>query len=80
MDERKRREIDPTCQMLEECIAEAAKNPHTDEYTISRLEELRDFMLTMSNWYMQVRQWPTSTLVRFLKLGGGVAKLLRLGK
>lgn len=80
MDERKRREIDPTCQMLEECIAQAADNPHTDEYTVSQLKELREFMTTTSNWYTQVRQWPTGTLVRFLKLGGAVAKLLRLGQ
>ncbi len=80
MDERKRREIDPTCQMLDACIAEAGENQQTDEYTVSQLNELRDFMKTTSSWYTQVRQWPTGTLVRFLKLGGGVAKLLRLGR
>ena len=80
LDERKRREIDPTCQMLDQCIAEAAQNAQTDEYTVSQLNELREFMTTTSTWYTQIRQWPTSTLVRFLKLGGRVAQLLRLGR
>ncbi len=80
MDERKRREIDPTCQVLDECIAEAAKANGTDDYTVSRLNELRDFMTTTSSWYTQVRQWPTGILVRFLKLGGKASKILRLGQ
>ncbi|MBC8095914.1 MAG: MarR family transcriptional regulator, partial [Akkermansiaceae bacterium] len=33
LDERKRREIDPTLQLLRECIAEAEKDKETDEYT-----------------------------------------------
>lgn len=80
MDERKRREIDPTCQVLDECIAEAAKANGTDDYTVSRLNELRDFMTTTSSWYTQVRQWPTGILVRFLKFGGKASKILRLGQ
>src|SRR6266699_1482768 len=32
MDERKKREIDPTMRMLHECIADAAKDKATDEY------------------------------------------------
>jgi DNA-binding transcriptional regulator GbsR (MarR family) len=33
LDERKRREIDPTLAVLRECIAEAEKDKATDEYT-----------------------------------------------
>src|SRR5688500_2401518 len=42
LDERKRREIDPTLAMLRECIAEAEKDKETDEYTEERLKQLRD--------------------------------------
>src|SRR3989454_4365477 len=41
LDERKRREIDPTMAMLDECIREAGKG--TDPYTEERLRELHDF-------------------------------------
>ena len=40
LDERKRREIDPTMHMLRECIAEAEKDKETDEYTEQKLKEL----------------------------------------
>src|SRR6266481_5883711 len=33
LDERKRREIDPTVAVLEECMAEAAKDKDTDKHT-----------------------------------------------
>jgi DNA-binding transcriptional regulator GbsR (MarR family) len=79
LNERKRREIDPTMQVLNECIAEAAKDKATDEYTEARLRDLRNFFETTSGWYDQIRQWPTSTLVKFLKLGDKLVKLLGLG-
>src|SRR5262245_59683633 len=43
LDERKRREIDPTLHMLHECIAEAEKDEATDEYTEERLRALAEF-------------------------------------
>src|SRR2546430_2633329 len=36
LDERKKREFDPTMRMLHECIAEAAKDKATDEFTQER--------------------------------------------
>src|SRR5262249_1894239 len=79
LDERKRREIDPTLQMLRECIAEAEKDKATDEYTEERLKALRDFFDTTTAWYLQLRQWPTQAVVKFVKLGDKVSKLLGLG-
>jgi DNA-binding transcriptional regulator GbsR (MarR family) len=40
LDERKKREIDPTMRMLRDCIAEADKDKTTDPYTGKRLREL----------------------------------------
>jgi DNA-binding transcriptional regulator GbsR (MarR family) len=79
LNERKRREIDPTTQMLSECIAEAEKDKTTDAYTRDRLRDLRDFFETTSSWYGQVSKWPTNTIVKFLKLGDKVVKVLGLG-
>ncbi|HEY9509140.1 MAG TPA: MarR family transcriptional regulator, partial [Verrucomicrobiae bacterium] len=59
LDERKRREIDPTLEMLRECIAEAEKDKATDEYTEERLKALRDFFEMTTAWYTQLRKWPT---------------------
>src|SRR6266699_1216476 len=54
LDERKRREIDPTIVMLEEGIAEAGKEKDTDKNTEERLRELHRFFQTTTTWYTQV--------------------------
>ena len=80
LTERKRREIDPTMQMLNECIAEGEKTKETDAYTQQRLCDLREFFETTSAWYVQIRQWPTSAIVKFVKLGDKVLKILGFGR
>src|SRR2546422_2885641 len=64
LDERKRREIDPTLALLRECIAEAEKGRESDRYVEERLKALRDFFETTTSWYAQVRRWPTGALVK----------------
>jgi DNA-binding transcriptional regulator GbsR (MarR family) len=79
LDERKKREIDPTMHMLRECIGEAEKDKETDDYTEQKLRDLHNFFETTTAWYVQVRKWPTSAMVKFVKLGDKVLKLLGLG-
>src|SRR5258706_15090958 len=76
LDERKRREIDPTLKMLRSCIAEAEKEKGTDNYTQDRLRALAEFFETTTAWYGQIRSWPTSALPRFVKLGDKIRKLI----
>jgi DNA-binding transcriptional regulator GbsR (MarR family) len=79
LDERKRREIDPTIQVLQECIAGAEADKETDEYTEGRLKALRDFFETTTAWYTQLRHWPSLAVEKFVKLGDKASRLLRLG-
>jgi DNA-binding transcriptional regulator GbsR (MarR family) len=78
LDERKKREIDPTLAILRECIAEAEADDATDEYTETRLRDLKNFFEMTMSWYVVVRAWPTNALIRFLKLGDKALKLLGL--
>lgn len=77
LDERKRREIDPTVAVLRECIAEAGKEKGTP--TAERLQELLNFFETTTGWYEQIRQWPTAALARFARMGDKVRKMIGLG-
>jgi len=79
LDERKKREIDPTLAVLRECIVEAERDKETDEYTEQRLRELAAFFETTTEWYGQIRTWPTSALTKFVKLGDKIRKVLGLG-
>lgn len=76
LDERKRREIDPTLAMLREAVAEMKATNDKDTVTAARLQSLCEFFETTTGWYSTVRQWPTATLVRFFKLGDKVLKLI----
>jgi len=79
LDERKKREFDPTMRMLHECIVEAEKDKATDPFTQERLRELYKFFETTAAWYVQVRRWPTATMFKFMKTGDKVLKALGLG-
>ena len=79
LDERKKREIDPTMRLLQECIAEAEQGKETDKYTEGQLRTLHEFFETTTAWYTQVRNWPTAALVKFVKLGDKVLKVLGIG-
>jgi DNA-binding transcriptional regulator GbsR (MarR family) len=76
LDERKRREINPTLTVLRDCITRAEKDSDTDEYTEQRLRDLAEFFETTTAWYDQIRRWPTSALGKFVKLGDKVRKLV----
>ena len=80
LDERKKREIDPTLILLRECIDEADKDEETDEYTEQRLRDLHGFFVMTTAWYGQIRLWPTIALTRFVKLGDKARKLLGIGQ
>src|SRR5579859_3582584 len=58
LDERKRREIDPTLAMLRECIAES-EHQKGDAHTVERLRALHEFFDATTSWYEQLRRWPT---------------------
>ena len=79
LDERKKREIDPTLAVLRECIAEADKDKETDKYTQSRLRDLVEFFDITTAWYGQIRLWPTHALTKFVKLGDKIRKLIGAG-
>ena len=79
LDERKKREIDPTLAMLHACVAEAEKDKETDEYTEQKLRELADFFELTTVWYGQIRTWPTNALTKFVRAGDKIRKLLSIG-
>jgi len=76
LQERKRREIDPTLALLRESVAELEKGGASDSYAKGRLQEMLDFFETTTSWYAEIKRLPPSLLRKFLKLGGKVGELL----
>ena len=79
LDERKKREIDPTLALLRECVADAEKSRAADPHTRERLGELLDFFETMTGWYNQVRKLSIKAIVKFVRMGDKVFTLAGLG-
>ena len=77
VDERKKREADPTLDMLREAVADAKKAGAADAYTRERLADLLQFFELMTGWVDQTRKLPTPSLIRMAKAGGRIAKMLR---
>src|SRR4030095_11139809 len=76
LNERKRREIDPTIALLEACMAEAASDKEGDPYTDERLRELHQFFRTTSAFYEQMGRLPSPVLVKMMNAGDKLLKTL----
>jgi DNA-binding transcriptional regulator GbsR (MarR family) len=66
LDERKRREIDPTIDLLRQCVAEAGEK---DRHTKQRLGDILAFVETVDTWYSRLRSLPRSAFTGATKLG-----------
>jgi len=76
MDGRKKREIDPTLQMLRECSADATKDLETPEEVKERIAIMLEFLEELSGWYEQIRSMPRPTLLKLMRMGTKVAKIV----
>jgi DNA-binding transcriptional regulator GbsR (MarR family) len=61
-DERKRREIDPTLQMLRSCVAEIEESKKPDEHLRERMASMLEFFEGMTSLYAEARRLPPDTL------------------
>lgn len=65
VEERKKREIDPTLAVLRECVAESG-----DEETRKRIKDLLSFFEEMTALYEEFRKMPGGALRQALKIRG----------
>ena len=76
VEERKKREIDPTLSVLRECAHEAENDPSLEAATKAKMDQVLDFLEMLSSAYGDYKHLPSATMQRFLKMGGKVARLL----
>lgn len=78
VEERRRREIDPTLTLLRDICIESDMNTETDPDVKKRMADMLEFLEVMTNWYDKLRKLPNNTLMQLVKLGDSVVKLLQL--
>jgi DNA-binding transcriptional regulator GbsR (MarR family) len=76
VEERKRREIDPTLTMLRECAIDGAADEELDAATLARMQGVLDFLEMLSATFQDYRHLSPQTLQRMLKMGGKAARFL----
>jgi DNA-binding transcriptional regulator GbsR (MarR family) len=74
--ERKRREIDPTLRVLQECVGELKKAGAGSTYTRDRLEEMLEFLTATSGLFEELVNMPAGALKGIARLRGKVKLLL----
>jgi DNA-binding transcriptional regulator GbsR (MarR family) len=76
VEERKRREIDPTLTVLRECAIEGSKDAALEQASLARMNEVLVFLEMLGASYDDYKHLPPATMQRVLKMGGKVARLL----
>ena len=77
VEQRKKREIDPTLSMLREILMQA---PGTEEerHAQGRIAEMHELIELLTGWYDDVQRLETDRLVQLLSLGAKVQKILEM--
>lgn len=76
-EQRKQRELNPTLSMLRICAEEVELEKDTDPVIRERIQNMLEFVETTSDWYEQIRDIPTKTLTKLMKLGRGITKFIK---
>ncbi len=77
IEQRKQRELNPTLSMLRICAEEVEQEKDTNAVTKERIHNMLNFVETTSSWYDDIRDIPTATLTKLMKLGKLITKLVK---
>ena len=71
LEQRKRREVDPTVGMLRDCLAryERAHGKGEETFALGRMRELLELLELLSGFYEQMRHLTPATQRRLLRMG-----------
>ena len=76
-EERRKRELEPTLTMLR---AEMMRDPVSPEgkYAHDKMLQIHDMIDTMTNWADELQQLSNKDLLKLMKLGSSVTKLVSI--
>ena len=76
IEERKKREIEPTLSMLRKCVLEMENDKQTPTEVQDNIRQMLSFVTTITDWFDEIKALPRATLVSLMKLGVKVAKVI----
>jgi len=79
LEERRRREVEPTLSMLRDALLETPSN-ETDVIAQERMREMYNLIELSSSWFDDVQRLSPETLASLMKMGSTVKKLIDVGE
>jgi len=73
---RKERELDPAADALRACMAEAEGDRRISPVAVARLNEMLEFVDTVTRWYEQMLRVPKGKLVALIRMGSKIADII----
>jgi DNA-binding transcriptional regulator GbsR (MarR family) len=77
LEERRRREVEPTLSMLRDALLEQPVNAD-DRHAQQRMREMYDLIELSSSWFDDVQRLSPETLTSLMKMGSTIKKLLEV--
>ncbi len=77
IEQRRKREIEPTLTMLRSILLENPPSPG-EQYAQEKMREMHDLIEMLTNWYVDMQKMETERLVNLLKMGAKVYKLYEM--
>ena len=75
IEERRKREIDPTLTFLRDALLDTPNNSE-EMYAHKRMREMYDLIEMLTNWSRELQRLSPDNLAKLMKLGSGVSKVL----
>lgn len=75
MEQRRKREIDPTLSALRNLLMTKPSGPE-EKYAQQRMQEMHDLIEMLTKWTMEIQRLDAARLQKLLKLGNNLGKVL----
>jgi DNA-binding transcriptional regulator GbsR (MarR family) len=76
LEQRKRREIDPTIETLHECLAQERAARGRDAFAFRRMQSMLELLEMVTAWYEQMKSLSPASQRRVLKMGSKLTKIV----
>lgn len=77
---RKKREIDPTIEMLRSCATEMSGDKEISKEAKTRLQSMLSFLEQLDSWYGQMVKLPRWKQKALIKMGGAISRFISAKK
>jgi DNA-binding transcriptional regulator GbsR (MarR family) len=75
IEQRRKREIDPTLSTLRNLLIEKPANPD-EEYAQQRMRDMYELIEMITLWTIEIQRMDSNSLGKLLKLGSSIGKVL----